>query len=342
MGRGDIHANYPPLKRGRGSIAISTTGAQEKPMEKISVLIADDAEEIREYFAAIIRKEADMEVAALAGSGEEAVAKARELNPGIILMDIQMETRVAGLDAVQLVREHNPAIKVIILTIHNRDDLIFKAYTAGAMDYIIKTSPVDDILKSIRAAHTNSLMLRPEIANKIMEESQRISEKQGKMKEVLKVMMMISNTEFETITTTISGGTSSSYIQFRTESSATVYISEISISADGNTPKVISKNIELTSLDYTFTELISGEEYAVYVVAQNENGDKSYKSNIVYATPTTASAIEEVNPDSGEIISSQYYSLSGKIVPELQQPGIYIKRSIYSTGLVKTEKVIRY
>ena len=169
------------------------------PMEKISVLIADDAEEIREYFAAIIRKETDMEVAALAASGEEAVEKAKALNPSITLMDIQMETRVAGLDAIRLIREHNPASKVIILTIHNRDDLIFKAYTAGAMDYIIKTSPVEDILKSIRAAHNNSLLLRPEIANKIMEESQRISEKQSKMKNVLKVMMKISNTEFEII-----------------------------------------------------------------------------------------------------------------------------------------------
>jgi DNA-binding NarL/FixJ family response regulator len=168
-------------------------------MSVIGVLIADDAKEIADYFANIIRQEEDMEVLALAGSGEEAVTKARALNPQIVLMDIQMETKTAGIDAIKQIREHNPAIKVIILTIHSRDDLIFKAYTAGAMDYIIKTSPVEDILKSIRAASSNSLMLRPEIANKIMEESQRISEKQSKIKEVFKVMMIISNTEFEII-----------------------------------------------------------------------------------------------------------------------------------------------
>ena len=168
-------------------------------MQKIGVLIADDSQEIADYFAAIIGKEADMEVLAQATSGEEAVAKAKALDPQIVLMDIQMETKTAGLEAIQRIREFNPAIKAIILTIHNRDDLIFKAYTVGAMDYIIKTSPVEDILKSIRAASTNSLMLRPEIANKIMEESQRISEKQSKTKEVLKVMMKISNTEFEII-----------------------------------------------------------------------------------------------------------------------------------------------
>jgi DNA-binding NarL/FixJ family response regulator len=165
----------------------------------IGVLIVDDAREIAGYFAGIIRQEDDMEVLGLASSGEEAVEKARLLNPQIILMDIQMETKTAGLDAIKQIRDYNPAIKVIIITIHSRDDLIFKAYTVGAMDYIIKTSPVDTILKSIRDAASNNLMLRPEIANKIMEESRRISEKQSKMKEVLKVMMKISNTEFEII-----------------------------------------------------------------------------------------------------------------------------------------------
>jgi DNA-binding NarL/FixJ family response regulator len=168
-------------------------------MPKIGVLIADDAAEIAGYFAGIIRKEADMEVLALASSGAEAVEKARALNPHIVLMDIQMETKTAGIGAIKLIREYNPAIKAIILTIHSRDDLIFRAYAAGAMDYIVKTSPVEDILKSIRAAADNSLLLRPEIANKIMEESRRINEKQSKMREVLKVMMKISNTEFEII-----------------------------------------------------------------------------------------------------------------------------------------------
>jgi DNA-binding NarL/FixJ family response regulator len=175
--------------------------------DKIGVLIADDAEEITGYFAGIIRREEDMEVLAVASSGEEAVSKAMALNPRIVLMDIQMETKTAGIDAIKRIRDYNPAIKVIILTIHSRDDLIFKAYTVGAMDYIIKTSPIEDILKSIRAAASNSLLLRPEIANKIMEESRRISEKQNKMKEVLKVMMLISNTEFEILRMALNGNT---------------------------------------------------------------------------------------------------------------------------------------
>ncbi|MDR0997602.1 MAG: response regulator transcription factor [Treponema sp.] len=168
-------------------------------MKKIRILIADDAAEIVNYFAGIIQREEDLEVAGLAFSGEEAVAKAQELDPHLVLMDIQMETKTAGIDAIERIRAFNPAIKAVILTIHNRDDLIFKAYTVGAMDYIIKTSPVEDILKSIRAAAANNLMLRPEIANKIVGEFRRISEERSKMKELLKVMMKISNTEYEII-----------------------------------------------------------------------------------------------------------------------------------------------
>jgi DNA-binding NarL/FixJ family response regulator len=174
-------------------------------MEKIKVFIADDSAEIMGYFADIIRREDDMEVVGTASRGDETVKKAKIIKPVIILMDIQMETKTAGIDAIEQIKEFNPDVKIIILTIHDRDDLIFKAYTVGAMDYIIKTSPVEKILQSIRAVASNTLLLRPEIANKIMEESKRIQEKQSKLKEVLKVMMKISNTEYEIIQMVFNG-----------------------------------------------------------------------------------------------------------------------------------------
>jgi DNA-binding NarL/FixJ family response regulator len=162
-------------------------------------LIAEDSEEISGYFKAAIQQEEDMEVIGTALTGLEAVEKAAKLNPGIVLMDIQMETKTAGIDAIEKIRAANPAIKAIVLTIHSRDDLLYRAYAVGAMDYIIKTSPLNDVLKSIRAVASNNLMLRPEIANKLMGEYRRIQEEQGKVKEIFKVMMKITNTEFEII-----------------------------------------------------------------------------------------------------------------------------------------------
>jgi DNA-binding NarL/FixJ family response regulator len=176
-------------------------------MEKIRILIAEDETEIRNYFKGIIGKTPDMEVIGTASNGEEAQKTALECHPDIVLMDIQMKTRIDGIRAAESITKADPGIKVIIITIHNQDDLLFMAYAAGAMDYIIKTNPVEDILSSIRAVASNTFMLRPEIANRIMAESRRIHEEQNKMKEILKVMMKITNTELEIIRLVNEGAT---------------------------------------------------------------------------------------------------------------------------------------
>jgi DNA-binding NarL/FixJ family response regulator len=165
----------------------------------IRINIADDSAEIRSYFSGIIQNESDMEVVAAAANGHEAIEQALNFKPDIILMDIQMQSRTDGIEAIEEIHKKEPSIKTIVLTIHSRDDLLFRAYAAGAIDYIIKTRDKQDILTSIRAAASNTLLLRPEIASKIMGEAWRIQENCNKMKEILRVMMMITNTEFEII-----------------------------------------------------------------------------------------------------------------------------------------------
>jgi DNA-binding NarL/FixJ family response regulator len=172
----------------------------------IRINIADDSAEIRSYFRAIIQNENDMEVVATAASGREAVEQALNFKPDIILMDIQMQSRTDGIEAIEEIHKKELSIKIIVLTIHSRDDLLFRAYAAGAIDYIIKTRDKQDILISIRAAASNTLLLRPEIAGKIMGEARRIQESRNKMKEILRVMM-ITNNEFEIIKLVYNGHT---------------------------------------------------------------------------------------------------------------------------------------
>ena len=95
-------------------------------MPIIKVFIADDAPEIRSYFQMIMKNEPDMEVVGTASSGKEAVEKVMKLCPDIVLMDIQMENRMAGIEAIEQIREINPNIKSIVLTIHEKDDFLFK------------------------------------------------------------------------------------------------------------------------------------------------------------------------------------------------------------------------
>ena len=162
-------------------------------------MMADDIPEIRSYFANFIDHEADMEFVGTAASGAEAVRLAGELQPDIILMDIQMETRTAGISASKQILETWPSIKIIILTILEDDDLLFQAYCAGVIDYIIKTDSVSQILTSIRNAYHNQMILRPRYAEKIIQELKRVREEQSGLLTGLNILTMLSNSEFEVL-----------------------------------------------------------------------------------------------------------------------------------------------
>lgn len=170
-------------------------------------MIADDLEEIRDYFKMILERESDMQVAGIAASGEEAVRVAMELKPDIILMDIQMETDTAGITAIQKIKEELPNTKIIVLTIHEEDDLLFKAYSAGAIDYIVKTCSIVDIIGSIRNVYRNKLSLRPEIAEKILNEFSRMKKEQSIMIDTLNIISKLTNSEFEILKAIYGGHT---------------------------------------------------------------------------------------------------------------------------------------
>lgn len=168
-------------------------------MNKITVLVVDDNTEIREYFMGILAHEHDMEVVASASSGMDAIKAAEQYKPNIVLMDIQMETRTAGIDAARTIIKKWPDIKVIILTILEDDDLLFQAYCAGVMDYIIKTDSITQILESVRQAYNNQLILRPRYAEKIIEEFNRVKEQEASLLFSVNILTKLSNSEFEVL-----------------------------------------------------------------------------------------------------------------------------------------------
>ncbi|MDF2908553.1 MAG: two component transcriptional regulator, LuxR family [Herbinix sp.] len=191
-------------------------------MGKIKILIVDDMTDIREYFNMILSREPDIVVAGLASSGVEAVQKARELKPDVILMDIQMETRTAGIDATHSIRAIDPNIKVIILTIHQEDEYLFQAYCAGVMDYIVKTDSISQIMNSIRTVYSNQLMLRPGIADKIIDEFSRLKTQQISLIYTLGIVSKLTNSEFEILKCFYEGSTSKIISETRYVSPATV------------------------------------------------------------------------------------------------------------------------
>lgn len=134
--------------------------------ESIRVLIADDHPVVREGLAALINRRPDLRTVAEAANGVEAVRQALELRPDVILMDLNMP-ELGGVDAIQKIRATWPEARVVVMTTFDGDEDIYRALQAGARAYLLKDTPRDDILDTLRAVHGGSRRIPPEIAAKL-------------------------------------------------------------------------------------------------------------------------------------------------------------------------------
>lgn len=141
---------------------------------KIRVLIVDDQEIIRHGLELILRTQPDMEVVGKAGDGGEAVKRALELRPHVVLMDIVMPS-LNGIAATRQIVSQLPGTGVIILTTYDADDMVFEGVRAGAMSYLLKGARSDDVLAAIRSVHRGESQLDAGVARKVMDEFRRLS-----------------------------------------------------------------------------------------------------------------------------------------------------------------------
>jgi DNA-binding NarL/FixJ family response regulator len=188
----------------------------------IRILMADDNPEIRGYFRNILSREPDFEVVGAVDSGAECIRLARECRPDIILMDIQMETETAGIDATRIIHETMPECKIIILTIHSDDEMLFRAYSSGAMDFIVKTDSITKIVSSIHSVNQNQMQLRSDVAAKIVSEFQRIKKEQANLLDILDILTKMTNSEFEVLCCIYNGDSYREVAKTRFVSEATI------------------------------------------------------------------------------------------------------------------------
>jgi len=141
----------------------------------IRVLIADDHAVVREGLRSFIALEPDIEVVGEAADGVEAVEKARDLDPDIILLDIVMPKQ-DGLETLQQLQRESCRARVIVLTSFAEHDQIFPAIKSGAVGYQLKDSSPDQLLQAIRDVFQGQTSLHPTIATKVIEELNRESD----------------------------------------------------------------------------------------------------------------------------------------------------------------------
>jgi two-component system, NarL family, nitrate/nitrite response regulator NarL len=137
--------------------------------EPIRVLLADDQALFRRAIATLVDEQDDMTVVGQAENGLQAVEKAHELKPDIIVSDVEMPV-MNGVEAVRLIREQLPGIKVVMLTVSEADEHLFDAIRFGAHGYLLKDLRPAELYDMIRAVMRNETPLAPAIAGRLLGE----------------------------------------------------------------------------------------------------------------------------------------------------------------------------
>jgi DNA-binding NarL/FixJ family response regulator len=137
----------------------------------IRVLLADDQGLVRAGFRMILRAEAGIEVVGEAGDGEQAVARARETKPDVVLMDIRMP----GVDGVEATRRitASPGPRVLVLTTFDLDEYVYEALRAGASGFLLKDVPEEQLVAAIRVVAAGGSLFAPTVTRRLIEEFSR-------------------------------------------------------------------------------------------------------------------------------------------------------------------------
>ncbi len=144
-------------------------------MERLKVLLADDHKLFREGLAGLLSAQKDIEVVAQAHNGLDAIQKARQFMPDLILMDLGMP-EVNGLEATRTIKGESPYVKIVILTVHDENENLLEAIKAGAQGYLLKNIGMEELLESIRGMSRGEAPISRRMAGKILEEFQKLSQ----------------------------------------------------------------------------------------------------------------------------------------------------------------------
>ena len=131
-------------------------------MSKIKVMIADDHSMVREGIMNLLELDDNLDVVGFAKDGVDCIRKIPELNPDVLLLDINMPN-MNGIEVLQELRERRSKVKVIMLTIHNEGEYILKAVDIGCAGYVLKDSDSNMLKKAIYTVYSGESFIQPDL-----------------------------------------------------------------------------------------------------------------------------------------------------------------------------------
>lgn len=154
--------------------------------QAIKVLIVDDHPVVRLGLRTMLESEHNISVTGLAASAKEAMAEVQRLQPDVVLTDLRMP-EVEGVEAIVELRRIHANLRILVLTNHQEDEYIFRAFQAGAMGYLLKSTPQEEIVQAVEMVHQNKRYVPPNIAERLLKTITREELSQREL-EVLKLV----------------------------------------------------------------------------------------------------------------------------------------------------------
>jgi two-component system NarL family response regulator len=142
--------------------------------ERLRVLVCDDHALFRRGLEMVLSQEEDLELVGEASDGVEVVAKAQELMPDVILMDVRMPKK-SGIEAAGEIKDMLPHVKILMLTISDEEADLYEAIKAGASGYLLKEIPIEEVADAIRSVWAGQSRISPSMASKLLTEFAAIS-----------------------------------------------------------------------------------------------------------------------------------------------------------------------
>ena len=139
----------------------------------IRVVVADDQGMVRSGFSILLNAQADIEVVGEAVNGQEAIVRAVELQPDVILMDVRMPV-LDGLQATRQITAVNGAPKVLVLTTFDLDDYVYEALRAGASGFLLKDASAGELAEAVRVVAAGDALLAPGVTRRLIAEFARL------------------------------------------------------------------------------------------------------------------------------------------------------------------------
>ena len=186
-------------------------------MTAVKILIVDDHAVVRDGLRVMLSRREDFLVVGEAENGLEAVAKVRELDPDVILMDLRMP-ELNGVEAMRQIRAENPEAKFLVLTTYDTDEYIFDAIEAGAKGYLLKDASREDLFQAISAVHRGESLVQPGVASRVLDRLAQLTRQAGQAAEP----QLLSDRELEVLQLMASGAANKQIASDLTISESTV------------------------------------------------------------------------------------------------------------------------